>query len=272
MGPLTLEEVRDPSRSPCTPSWFHGPQEMQVRSYSWEQPVLTASLTECPDHSVPSRDPAIYTHQLCQAVAPLLASSRLLVWVFLIPSPSVVPLSHGISWSTSPTIPSRRKRKPHEECWWPWCLYPFPFPLKSANTASVTTVCWLLGCLQGGVHPALVPCLYIPDLLILICLSSLLCCLSWSFDFLQAFWRAWDECRHGLTPEQNFHLAWNKFRQLAPTICNNLCLHQIVFSPYALFFSSFINRLNSRSPRTKPPQASLETSHKCGQWPFTLLF
>lgn len=56
------------------------PQEMQVRSYSWEQPVLTARLTECPDHSVPSRDPAIYTHQLCQAVAPLLASSRLLVW------------------------------------------------------------------------------------------------------------------------------------------------------------------------------------------------
>lgn len=185
-------------------------------SLCWQQDLQNALTILCHPGTQPS------THINCAKLWPL--SWHLpdfLFGGFLIPSPSVVPLSHGISWSTSPTIPSRRKRKPHEECWWPWCLYPFPFPLKSANTASVTTVCWLPGCLQGGVHPALVPCLYIPDLLILIYLSSLLCCLSWSFDFLQAFWRAWDECRHGLTPKQNSHLAWNKLRQLAPTICNN---------------------------------------------------
>lgn len=190
----------------------------------------------------------------------------LFVWLFLIPSPSVVPLSHGISWWTSPTIPSRRKRKPGEESWWPQCLYPFPFPLKSPSTAPVTTVRWHLRCLWGGVHPPQVPYLYIPDL------SSLLCCLSWSFGFLQAFQRAWDQCRHALTPQQNTSLAWKELRQLTPTVCNNFVPSPNCLLTICPFSSSFLNRLNSRSPRTKPPQTSLETSFKCGRWPFTLLF
>lgn len=173
-------------------------------SLCWQQALQDALTIVCHPGTQPC------THSNCAKLWPLSWHLPDFFGFFLIPSPSVVTLSHGISWSTSPTIPSRRKRKPGEKCWWPWCLYPFPFPLKSPSTASVATVRWLLGCLQGGVHSPLVSYLYIPDLLILICLSSLFCYLSWSFGFLQAFQRAWDECRHVLTPQHLSGLKWVK--------------------------------------------------------------
>lgn len=188
-------------------------------------PVLTAILTGFPDCH-PGTQPCTHTAVTSWGPSPGAFQTTCLA-IFSNTFPICGPTE---SWDFLINFPCYRQQK-KEEAWWRVLVtavpISIPFSSEVSSTASVTAACWLLKCLQGGVHPPLVPYLCIPDLRhwASFLLSSAVSHDHVAFSRPLTFSRPFKEYEISAGMHwhltQNTCLAWKELRQLTPTMCNN---------------------------------------------------